>query len=100
MFNYVSNNLEGYEYCEQFFNSPFSSLVDKQIMEREYLPIINVFHKGIEQKIIKNVDMNFLTAFIINPISLLANPRLSPGLKMNEDNLEIAFKMAWDVIKL
>jgi hypothetical protein len=49
----------------------------------EYLPFINVLQKGIEQKILKNVDMNILSAFLFNPISRLANPRLCHGLDMN-----------------
>ena len=100
VFSYVSENLDDYSYCEQFANSPYSEMVDREFLEREYAPIITVFQKGIEQKIIKNVDMNFLGAFIFNPISRLSNPRLSPGLEMNEENLEIAFTMAWDAIKL
>jgi|GEM_PF-1572149 len=44
--------------------------------------------------------MNFLAAFMFNPISRLANPRLCHGLEMNEKNLELAFTMAWDAIKL
>jgi AcrR family transcriptional regulator len=100
MFNYISNNLEDYDYLEQFANSPYSSLVDRETLEKEYIPISNVFKKGIEQKIIKNVDKRFLHAFILNPISRLANPRLCHDLEMNEENLELAFTMAWDAIKL
>jgi AcrR family transcriptional regulator len=100
MFAYISNNQEYYDYIEQFANSPYSSLVDRKTLEKEYLPIINVFQKGIEQKIIKNVDLNLLGAFIFNPISRLANPRLCHDLEMNEEMLEIAFTMAWDAIKL
>jgi AcrR family transcriptional regulator len=100
IFKYISNNLEYYDYLEQFANSPYSSLVDKETIEEEFLPMINVFQKGIEQKILKNVDRNLHSAFIWNPISRLANPRLSEGLEMNEELLEIAFTMAWDAIKL
>jgi AcrR family transcriptional regulator len=100
VFYYISNNMEDYSYVEQFANSPYSSLVDEETLEKEFIPIINVFQKGIEQKIIKNVDMNFLSAFMWNPISRLANPRLCHGLEMDEENLELAFTMAWDAIKL
>lgn len=75
-------------------------MVDRGFLEKEYAPIIKVILKGIEQKIIKNVDMNFIAAFIFDPISRCANPRLSPGLEMNEEDLEIAFAMAWDAIRL
>jgi AcrR family transcriptional regulator len=100
VFSFVSGNLEDYDYIEQFANSPYSSLVDRETLEKEYVPIINIFQKGIEQKIIKNVNMNFLAAFIFNPISRLANPRLCHDLEMDEENLELAFTMAWDAIKL
>ena len=99
-FRYISNNLEDYGYVEQFGNSPYSALVDRAVLEKQYLPFINVIQKGIEQKIIKNVDMNLLVAFMFSPISRLANPRLSRGLEMNEEVLELAFTMAWDAIRL
>jgi tetracycline repressor-like protein len=59
-----------------------------------------LFAKGIERKIIKNVDHSFLAAFMFKPISRLANPRLCHGLELNKEDLETTFKMAWDAIKL
>ena len=100
IFNFVSHNLEAYDYVEQFSNSHFSSLVDKEALEKEYLPLINVLAKGIEQKIIKDVDMNMVSAFLFNPVSRLANPRLCYGLEMDGERLEQAFTMAWDAIRL
>jgi AcrR family transcriptional regulator len=100
IFKHISNNLELFDYCEQFANSPYSALVDKALLEKEFIPLINVFQKGIEQKIIKNVDMNLLGAFMFNPISRLANPRLCHDLELSADDLEMAFTMAWDAIKL
>ena len=100
VFSFVSSNLEAYDYMEQFANSPYSSLVDKEALEREYLPLINVIGAGIGQKIIKNVDMNIISAFLFNPISRLANPRLCHGLEMDAESMERAFDMAWDAIKL
>jgi len=100
VFNFVSNQLEEYDYIEQFANSPYSSRVDKEALEKEYLPLINVLARGIEQKIIKNVDMNIISAFLFNPVSRLANPRLCHGLEMDAEHLEQAFDMAWDAIRL
>lgn len=99
-FEYISNNLDDYDYIQQFASSPYSSLVDKEALEKEYMPIISAFKRGIDQKIIKDVDMNLLGAFIFNPIERLANPRLCHDLEMDEPNLEMAFSMAWDAIKL
>jgi len=44
--------------------------------------------------------MNIISAFLFNPVSRLANPRLCYGLEMDNEHLEQAFDMAWDAIRL
>jgi AcrR family transcriptional regulator len=100
MFEYVSNNLEYYKFVEQFSNSPFSSLVNRQEVEQYFVPLVKVLQKGIEQKIIKNVNFDILTAFMYHPITVLANPGLCQEFEPNEENIETAFTLAWDAIKL
>ncbi len=100
MFEYISNNLEYYKFAEQFSNSPYSSLVNKQEVEQYFDPLINVLQSGIEQKIIKNVNLDILGAFMFYPITVLANSRLCQDFELNEENIEIAFTLAWDAIKL
>ena len=100
MFEYISNNLEYYKFVEQFSNSPFSSLVNKQEVEQYFVPLVKVLQTGIEQKIIKNVNFDILTAFMYVPITVLANPVKFPDFELNEKNIETAFTLAWDAIKL
>ena len=100
MFEYISNNLEYYKFVEQFSNSPYRSLVNKQEVEQYFVPLIKVLQRGIEQKIIKNVNFDILTAFIYHPITVLANPGLCQDFELNEENIETAFTLAWDAIKL
>ena len=100
MFEYISNNLEYYNFIEQFSNSPYSSLVNKKEVEQYFDPLIKVLQSGIEQKIIKNVNLDILGAFMFYPITVLANSRLCQDFELNEENIEIAFTLAWDAIKL
>ncbi len=100
MFEYISNNLEYYKFVEQFSNSPYGSLVDKQEVEQYFVSIVQVMQTGIEQKIIKNVSFDILTAFMYIPITVLANPVKFPDFELNEENIETAFTLAWDAIKL
>ena len=100
MFEYISNNLEYYKFVEQFSNSPYSSLVNRQEVEQYFVPLIKVLQTGIEQKIIKNVNFDILTAFMYHPITVLANPGLCQDFIPTEDNIETAFTLAWDAIKL
>ena len=100
MFEYISNNLEYYKFAEQFSNSPYSSLVNKKEVEQYFDPLIKVLQTGIEQKIIKNVNLDILVAFMFYPITVLANPNLCQDFELNAENIEIALILAWDAIKL
>ena len=100
LFNYVVNNSEYYKYIDQFRNSPLIELVNKKVTEQYYIPLFEVLHKGIEQKIIKNVDQAILTAFLWAPATFLANSRVCDGFEVNEKNIDAAFTLAWDAIKL
>ena len=61
---------------------------------------VEALQKGIEQKIIKNVEFDILVAFMFYPILSLANKRLCKHFVNNEENIETAFVLAWDAIKL
>jgi AcrR family transcriptional regulator len=88
-FEYISNNLEYYQFIEQFSNSPYSSLVNKKEVEQYFDPLIKVLQSGID-----------LGAFMFYPITILANSRLCQDFELIEENIEIAFTLAWDAIKL
>ena len=100
MFEYISNHLEYYKFVEQFSNSPYRSLVNKEEVEQYFVSLVKVLQTGIEQKIIKNVNFDILTAFMYHPITVLANPGLCQDFVPNEENIETAFTLAWDAIKL
>jgi AcrR family transcriptional regulator len=99
MSDYVSKNLKYHKFVEQFSNSPYSDLVDKKRVEQYFDPLISVLQTGIEQKIIKNVNFDILSAFMWYPITVLANPRLCQNVELDQENIEIAFQLAWDAIK-
>jgi len=100
MFDYITHHSKYYQFMEQFANSPYSELVDKEALEKHFIPLIEVMHRGIEQKIIKAVDINLLAAFLFHPLTRLANPRLCHGWEMTAEDLEVAFGMTWDAIRL
>lgn len=99
MFEYIARHPDYFQYTEQFANSPYQSLVDKHEIEKYFDPMINVLLRGIEQKIIKNVNFDILTAFIFYPIIALANSRVCQNFELSTDNIETAFTLAWDAIK-
>jgi AcrR family transcriptional regulator len=100
LFGYVSTNQEYYKYMDQFANSPYISLVNKEVTEQYFVPLAEILNKGIEQKILKDVDMEILSAFLWSPATFLANARLCQNFTVNEKNVDTAFALVWDAIKL
>lgn len=100
MFAYVSANSEQFQFAEQFSNSPFADLVDKSKLEATFAPLTQVIQRGIEQKIIKDVSIDILSAFIFFPVFSLANPRYCKSFGKKQDEIDLAFTLAWDAIKL
>ena len=99
-FVYVAANLEEFRYSEQFSNSPYIDLVDNVQIQKNFEPIFRVIQKGIEQKIIKDVSFDIIAAFMFHPIIVLANPNHCKIFEPTENNIETAFQMAWDALKL
>jgi AcrR family transcriptional regulator len=99
-FDYISHHAGYFQFTEQFANSPYAALADSEEIDRHYLPLMNVLQSGIEQKIIKNVPLEILIAFVFYPIMTLTNARLHGHFRLEEAQIELAFGMAWDAIKL
>ncbi len=100
LFDYIVKNGQYFQFTEQFSNSPYAELIKKEDVEKTFEPIQKIVQKGINQKIIKNVNFDILTAFIFFPIITLSNPRLCKNVKLNDESIEVSFNMAWDAIKL
>lgn len=99
-FRYVSMHLGEFRYTEQFSNSPFSEQVDKSRIQESFEPLIAVIQRGIDQKILKDVDLDLMGTFLFHPILVLANPSHCSEFELSESNVDAAFRMAWDAIRL
>lgn len=99
-FEYVAENRDFYQYSEQFSNSPYSELVNHEDIEKHFEPMFKVIQRGIEQKIIKDLPLEMLTVFIFYPVMILSNPKMCKNIDLNDENIERAFTLAWDAIKL
>ncbi len=100
MFKFASDNSDYIKYIDQFSNSPYSQLVNKEELDKFFQPIVNVWITGIEQKIIKNVNPEILGAFMYQPIIFLSNKNHCKNFELTDENIETAFTLAWDAIKL
>jgi len=99
IFAFVSEHPAYFQYMEQFSNSPYSERVNKEEVEAYFEPVIRVVLTGIQQKIIKDVNFDILSAFIFFPVMALANPRHCKSFEMSRENIAAAFNLAWDAIR-
>jgi AcrR family transcriptional regulator len=100
MFRYAMEHSQYFHFAEQFANSPYADLIDLEEVESYFEPIIQSLQSGIDQKIVKNVSTDILKAFIYYPIVALSNSRMCKDFEICDENMKIAFGLAWDAIKI
>jgi len=98
--NFKLNQVEETNFLSQCDNTP---IIDKEI-KREGLkhlqPLIDLWERGIQEGVIKNVSPYLLYAFTIYPLVFLTNPQYKNNCPLNEEKLKDAFNIAWGSIKL
>lgn len=100
MFRFAQLYPHYFQYAEQFSNSPLIEQVDQSKLDEMFQPVYQIVQKGIEQKIIKNVRLEILAAFLFYPVYTLANKRYCTNFGDNQKDIDSAFSLAWDAIKL
>lgn len=100
LYEFITTNRDHYQFCEQFANSPYVDGVNKEELDQYFIPIVLLVERGIREKIIKDVNLKLITAFLLGPVSKIVNPREKEAPDLTKETLEIAFTMAWDAIKL
>lgn len=100
LFWYAANNRAEFRYTEQFGNSPYHHMVNREELDGYFAPVIAVVQRGIEEKIIKNVSFDVLGTFFFYPAMILSNPNMCSHFVINEQNITSTFQLAWDAIKL
>jgi len=95
-----SRHPDYFQFSEQFANSPYFDRVDAQTIERLFKPVGDLIRQGIRRKIIKDMEVDIISAFVFYPVLILANPRLCRNFDMTPEQIDRAFQLAWDAIKL
>jgi len=99
-FEFATRHRDYSIFAEQFANSPFNEKVDQTRIEKMFEPLGRLVARGIQMKIIKNVNPDVIGAFIFYPVLILTNPRLCRNFKITDEQIQQSFQLAWDAIKL
>jgi AcrR family transcriptional regulator len=100
MFEYIGDNPEHFKFTRQFVHSPYHALVNREMVEKYFTPLIEVLQRGIDLKIVKDVPFDILLAFIFYPVMALSNPNQCADFELTPESIGTAFNLAWDAIKL
>jgi AcrR family transcriptional regulator len=63
-------------------------------------PLLDLWHRGIEEGIIKPISDYLLYAYAINPLSFLMMAEKRGSFKLDETHIKEAYQAAWNSIKL
>ena len=78
-------------------------IIDKEYREKGIAlltPLIDLWNKGIKEKVIKDVSHYLLYGFTIYPINFIVNPATNKHCQNNlEPLLDKTFEMSWNSIK-
>tara|TARA_E500000331_G_scaffold329177_1_gene349511 strand:+ start:1252 stop:1845 length:594 start_codon:yes stop_codon:yes gene_type:complete len=105
-FKFIAEKRDRMQYHAQFLNSPYSDLVSDTKASDILRPFLAALECGAREKVIKSVDENILVSVMFSAIPVLsgAMPAISGSTSEKIDamqkNIETAFEMAWDAIKL
>jgi AcrR family transcriptional regulator len=100
LFQFTVEHPDYFQFSEQFSNSPFNDQRLQNDIDQMFKPIGQLIRRGIARKVIKDLDVDIISAFIFYPVIILANPRLCRNFDATDEQIERSFQLAWDAIKL
>ncbi len=98
--NFKLNQVEESNFLSQCDNTP---MIDEEI-KREGLkhlqPLLNLWERGKQEGVIKQISPYLLYAFTIYPLAFLTNKQFKNSCELNQEKIDDAFNVAWDSIKV
>jgi AcrR family transcriptional regulator len=100
LFRFTAQHTQYFQFSEQFANSPFYDHINQKEIDKMFTPIADLIRRGIRLKILKDMEVDIILAFVFYPVIILSNPRLCKNFQVTDEQVEKAFQLAWDAIKL
>jgi AcrR family transcriptional regulator len=101
--NYLKHRIEYHEesvFLEQYYRSLYISPEHKRKAESMKTPVHNVIQRGKEEMLVKkDVDDEMLFLAMLGFIRELADEHVTGVYELNEERIEKAFQLTWDMIK-
>jgi len=99
LFTFFVKNPEIFFFVEQCMRTPYLRQETIEEGKKYYKPVLTYLQKGIDQGIVKDLDVSLLASLIYGSLATAINLYLQGDPSINIDNLEQVFSYAWDGIK-
>jgi len=87
-------------FLAQCDNTPMIDEQSRQEGIKHLQPLLDLWERGRQEGIIKNLSDYLLYAYAINPLSFLMMTQKRGAFELNKTHLEEAFQSAWSSIKV
>ncbi|NOQ24694.1 MAG: TetR family transcriptional regulator [Bacteroidales bacterium] len=101
--NYLKHRIEHHEesvFLEQYYRSLYITTQHKRTAESMKTPIHKLIQRGKEEMLVKkDIDDEMLFLAMLGFIRELADEHVTGVYELNEERIEKAFQLSWDMIK-
>ncbi|HET7733665.1 MAG TPA: TetR/AcrR family transcriptional regulator [Paludibacter sp.] len=97
-YQYIMENVEEYEFLENFSNCPLIGRVDKE-QKLDYCPAFeSLFEKSKQGGLIMNLNNDLIFSLLFSPINYLVKKSKSAGEALSTNDLIEVFESSWRAI--
>jgi len=100
VFNFLIENPCDFRFLEMYYNSPYGLAKQRSEEDGCDKPLYQLFEKGIERQIIKDVPKEVLFALCFGPMLMLIRDQSTGYFQLTEEMIEMTLIACWDSIKL
>lgn len=102
--NYLKHRIEHYKesvFLEQYYRSPYITKEHHKLAEAMKHPVHELIRRGKKEMLVKNdADDEMLFLAMIGFIRELADEHVTHVYNLNQERIEKAFELSWDMIKI
>lgn len=100
LYQYYCDNELAFQFSEQIAHSVVITAETRLKGEIYYLPILEFFQTGIDEKILREMDLRLMTNLIYGNVITAVHLTISGDLIMTNERLASCIASSWDSIKL
>ncbi|WP_026281187.1 TetR/AcrR family transcriptional regulator [Paenibacillus massiliensis] len=96
---FVLSHKDEFLFAEQFSNSPLLNKLSRTEGAHLFQPLFNLFEKGKDEHVFKQVDAGLLHMFMFNPVMHYFKEYFGGRIQLEQNRIDEIIQMTWDAMK-